>query len=183
MAVDVVTPIDTNLVDVAIQAGGLAGRGCFLPAHTVPQPHSNGRQIFGLTGVRILKTTPLGTSKPSHCVLQTRSNWFSFDKRRQREPQLQVLTACVARNQPCLMGRWVSTERPGPRSSNQLQALLSPHPQAPQSLELASAESAWWPGSPCLVQCCRRGVWAAAERTEANSSPWWSLETGTSFAP
>lgn len=52
----------------------------------------------------------------------------------------------------------------GPVSSSQWQSLLVPHLPVPQSLGLASAESAWWPGSPYLVQYCTQGEWAAAKR-------------------
>lgn len=42
VAVDSATPIDTIHFAVAVQAGRLAGRGCFLPTRTVPQLHCNG---------------------------------------------------------------------------------------------------------------------------------------------
>lgn len=46
-------------------------------------------------------------------------------------------------------------------SSSRCPDLRSPHLHILQSLGLAFAESVWWPGSPCPVQCCRRGEWAA----------------------
>lgn len=42
-----------------------------------------------------------------------------------------------------LTGEMGERRAAGPVSPSQWQALLMPHPHAPQSLELASAESAW----------------------------------------
>lgn len=53
------------------------------------------------------------------------------------------------------------------RSSSRWSDLRSTCLHIPQSLGLASAESVWWPGSPCRAQCCRRGEWAA-ERFQAH---------------
>lgn len=57
------------------------------------------------------------------------------------------------------------------QSSSRWSDLRSTCLHIPQSLGLASAESVWWPGSPCRAQCCRRGEWAAAKRRDAGSSP------------
>lgn len=57
------------------------------------------------------------------------------------------------------------------RSSSRWSDLRSTCLHIPQSLGLASAESAWWPGSPCRAQCYRPGEWAAAKRRDTSSSP------------
>ncbi|CAO2586701.1 hypothetical protein LEMLEM_LOCUS4131 [Lemmus lemmus] len=104
-----------------------------------------------------------------HCSPPTpvrRLTEFWLDRQGQRNHNSTVAEAHISYPD----GETLSDRR-AMRSSSRSSDLRSTCLHIPQSLGLASAESVWWPGSPCRAQCCRRGEWAAAKRRDANLSP------------
>lgn len=138
-----------------------ARRGCcFLACIALLQPHCTGSRSFDLTGMKIIlknHTTVYSEPRADGFVL--------FDRKGQRNHNSTAAKAHGSTE--CALypnGETLSDGGAGGAamgSSSRWQDLRSPHLHILQSLGLASAESMWWPGSPCRVRCCRRGEWAA----------------------